>query len=198
MPSPKSLLTYPNSWINIKNLWNSVRLCPHLSHSKGIDKFSNQFKLLKKDFIYLREKEQKQEEDRGREREADSLLSREPDAGLDPTWSQDPEIMTWAEGRHFTDWATQAPLQFQLLLKVYSKLKTMRFSTFSLWRSHRKEDKEYSNKNWTKYSSLGFSTWSFSLETFITQSNVDKITHHKVRQFFKQQVGKHYLRVKAA
>ena len=22
-------------------------------------------------------------------------------------WSQDPEIMTWAEGRHFTDWATQ-------------------------------------------------------------------------------------------
>ena len=62
-----------------------MRLCPHLSHSKGIDKFSNQFKLLKKDFIYLREKEQKQEEDRGREREADSLLSREPDAGLDPT-----------------------------------------------------------------------------------------------------------------
>ena len=25
--------------------------------------------------------------------------------------SQDPGIMTWAEGRHLTDWATQAPLE---------------------------------------------------------------------------------------
>jgi len=24
------------------------------------------------------------------------------------TWSQDPEVMTWAEGRRLTDWATQA------------------------------------------------------------------------------------------
>ena len=33
-------------------------------------------------------------------------VSTEPDAGLELT---DPEIMTWAEVGHLTDWATQAP-----------------------------------------------------------------------------------------
>ena len=44
------------------------------------------------------------------EGEADSPLSRQPDAGL-------PEVMTLAEGRHFTDWATQAPwiVHFQMV-----------------------------------------------------------------------------------
>ena len=38
--------------------------------------------------------------------EADSPLSWEPNAGAP---SQDPGIMTWAEGRCLTDWATQVP-----------------------------------------------------------------------------------------
>ena len=42
--------------------------------------------------------------------EAGSQQSREPDAEAQ---SQDPEIMTWAEGRWLTDWATQA-LQYSL------------------------------------------------------------------------------------
>ena len=34
----------------------------------------------------------------GAEEEADSLLSREPDVGLDPgAWYQDPGTMTWAD-----------------------------------------------------------------------------------------------------
>ena len=35
-------------------------------------------------------------------------ISPEPDAGLELT---DGEIMTWAEVRRLTDWATQAPLE---------------------------------------------------------------------------------------
>ena len=66
------------------------------------------FFFLKILFIYLRERVSAQagEEAEG-EGEVDSLLSREPDVGA---WSQDPGIMTWAEGRCLTDWATQAPL----------------------------------------------------------------------------------------
>ena len=40
------------------------------------------------------------------EEEAGSLLSREAQRGIR---SQDPGIMTWAEGRRLTNWATQAP-----------------------------------------------------------------------------------------
>ena len=40
------------------------------------------------------------------EGEAGSPLSREPDAPCSVTQSQDSGIMTWAEDRCFTDWAT--------------------------------------------------------------------------------------------
>ena len=46
------------------------------------------------------------------ESEADSRIwavTREPDVGLELT---NREIMTWAEVRHLTDWATQAPHDF--------------------------------------------------------------------------------------
>ena len=43
---------------------------------------------------------------RRREREADSPLS----TALLEAQSQDPEIMTWAEARHLTEWATQTAL----------------------------------------------------------------------------------------
>ena len=70
-----------------------------------------------RDLIYLRKREREwarehewKEHKRGErsegERQADPLRSREPDAGLP---SQDPRIMTWAEGKHLTDWAIQAP-----------------------------------------------------------------------------------------
>ena len=45
------------------------------------------------------------------EREADSMLSMEPDVWLDPGMTPD-------EGRCLTDWATQAPLVVYLLNKV--------------------------------------------------------------------------------
>ena len=74
------------------------------------------FVFLKNDylFIYLfiwdrvRERERAQAV-AGAEGEAGSPLSREPDVGAA---SQGPEFMTWAEGRHLTDSATQAPWFF--------------------------------------------------------------------------------------
>ena len=71
-----------------------------------------------KKIIYSFEKEGESKTQAGEEEgEADSPLSREPDAqpepdvGPDPgTQSQDPGIMTWAQGRCLTDWATQVPL----------------------------------------------------------------------------------------
>ena len=60
----------------------------------------------------------------GAEREGDTeseassrlwAVSTEPDAGLKPT---SPEIMTWAEVRCLTDWATQAPLDHLRSLNV--------------------------------------------------------------------------------
>ena len=44
-------------------------------------------------------------------------VSTEPDAGLEPT---NRKIMIWAEVRHATDWATQAP-QKQYFLKYIFK-----------------------------------------------------------------------------
>ena len=41
----------------------------------------------------------------GAEEEADSLLSREPDVGLDPgAWYQDPGTMTWADDGWMLNW----------------------------------------------------------------------------------------------
>ena len=55
-------------------------------------------------FICLRKTMSSGDWQREREREADSLLSRKPNVWAP---SQDLEIMTWAKGRHLTDWATQ-------------------------------------------------------------------------------------------
>ena len=49
--------------------------------------------------------------------EVDSPRSREPHMGLRPT--QDCEIMTWAEGRHLTDWAIQASQKLVLSYSVH-------------------------------------------------------------------------------
>ena len=55
------------------------------------------------------------EREGGTESETGSRLwavSTEPDVGLELT---DREIMTWAEVGHLTDWATQAPLEWNFL-----------------------------------------------------------------------------------
>ena len=63
--------------------------------------------------LFLRERETECEQARGRERGRHRIWSRlcaistQPDAGLEPTSR---EIMTWAEVRCSTDWATQVPL----------------------------------------------------------------------------------------
>ena len=79
--------------------------------SRKHSQWSGLFHVSFKDFIYLREKERTWERDYkpgwGIEGEANSPLSREPNAGAG---SQDPKIMTWADGRCLTDWATQAQL----------------------------------------------------------------------------------------
>ena len=56
----------------------------------------------------VREKEHEWGERSEGQGEADSSLSTEPHGCK--TRSQDPGIMTWAEGRCLTNWATQAPL----------------------------------------------------------------------------------------
>ena len=43
-------------------------------------------------------------------------ISTEPDTGLELT---DPEIMTGADVRHSTDWATQAPLEIFVCIAYY-------------------------------------------------------------------------------
>ena len=43
------------------------------------------------------------------------------------TWFQDPEIMTWAEGRHLTDWVSQVP-QIHGLLVILIKLRQLTWS----------------------------------------------------------------------
>ena len=57
------------------------------------------------------------------ERESTSMGTVEGEAGSTKqgvrhgTQSQDPEIITWAEGRHPTDWATQLPLLYDFYNK---------------------------------------------------------------------------------
>ena len=68
-------------------------------------------------FLFIFETETEHKQGRGRERERETepevgsklwALSTEPDSGVKLT---DCEIMTWAEVRGLTDWATQAPQQ---------------------------------------------------------------------------------------
>ena len=62
-----------------------------------------------KDFIYVFEREQEPGGGAEGVGEAGSLLRREPKEGLHP---QDPEIMTWAEGRCLTNPTTQVPFMY--------------------------------------------------------------------------------------
>ena len=86
-----------------ENRWDStgfINLGPH--------KYL-QLKKIKMLFLYMRKREREStSEGRGRKK-GRSRLPAEQTAGC-RTWSQDPEIMTWAEGRHWTYWATQASL----------------------------------------------------------------------------------------
>ena len=54
-----------------------------------------------------------------REREKQTLAEQEAPSG---TRSQDPVVLTWAEGRWFTDWATQAPLPTSFLSSTNNML----------------------------------------------------------------------------
>ena len=67
-----------------------------------------------KDFIYLRERENTS---RGRRRVRGRGRGRLPteQGPWHGAWSQDPEIMTWAKGRHLTHWATQEPFYMVFL-----------------------------------------------------------------------------------
>ena len=72
-------------------------------------------------FIYFWDRERQSMNGGGAEREGDTepeagsrlrAISPEPDLGLELTGR---EIMTWAEVRRLTDWATQAPWLANLL-----------------------------------------------------------------------------------
>ena len=64
------------------------------------------FKIL---FIWERVSESTNRWEGQREREKQTLAEQEAPSG---TRSQDPVVLTWAEGRWFTDWATQVPPLF--------------------------------------------------------------------------------------
>ena len=59
-------------------------------------------------FTYEREREREREHKQGEE-QRERRLPREQGAQSGAP-SQNPGIMTWAEGRHLTQWATQVPL----------------------------------------------------------------------------------------
>ena len=77
-------------------------------------------------FIYLTNWERKRAQagERAGEGEADSPQSREPDTGLD---TRTIRIMSWAEGRCLTYWATQAPP------KVVFKLTMNKLDLLVVW-----------------------------------------------------------------
>ena len=61
-------------------------------------------------FIYLRERAHERECERERVQAVGRGKGRTTKQGAQwRAWSQDPGIMTWAESRRLTDWATQAP-----------------------------------------------------------------------------------------
>ena len=66
-------------------------------------------------FIYLRKRASECAQVRERQREGRSRLSTEQGAWYGAQ-SQDPEIMTWAEGRCLTNWVTQCPYNTVLFL----------------------------------------------------------------------------------
>ena len=108
---------------------NSRFLIQHLMISKATRRHTHKhthnlhyflFTLLfLKDFICLFERQRSQvgrEAGRERERGGGSRLPAEHRAWCG-TRSQDPDIMTWAEGRGLTHWATQMPIHYFLVGK---------------------------------------------------------------------------------
>ena len=65
-------------------------------------------------YIWERQRETVSEQGRGRERQTQNpkQASGSELSTQSPTWglNSQAEIMTWAEVRHLTDWATQVPL----------------------------------------------------------------------------------------
>ena len=114
-----------NQKTNHEVLWQSVCLTlNYLVLGLAITRNHSTFSILFLPYYYcnvhlfLRETELKH----GRGREGDTVsktgsslraVSTEPDAGLELT---NLEIMTWAEVRHLTEWATQVPLLFLMFV----------------------------------------------------------------------------------
>ena len=82
-----------------------------------INDFINLFIIyLLKRFIWERDHEQEGQREREREIQADSMLSAEPDMGLDlKTLRSGPELKSRVG--HLTHWATKAPLKSKVLFK---------------------------------------------------------------------------------
>lgn len=74
--------------------------------------------VLWKNFIYLRERE-RERESTSRQRGWGRVRSRPPTEQGDrfPWDLKDPDILTWAEVKRLTDWATQVPL-----VKIFNKV----------------------------------------------------------------------------
>ena len=76
-------------------------------------------------FIYLRQRAEVRRKVKGRGR--NRLLAHQ--GAQIGVWSQDPGILTWAQGRHFTYWATQVPQKFPFLFffKIIYSWETQRY-----------------------------------------------------------------------
>lgn len=85
-----------------------------------------------KDFIYLFDREKSQVDgEAGREREGSGLPAEQ--RARCGTRSQDPEIMTWAEGSGPTHWATQAPLICSSVGLFFPLCSFVLFLKFHMW-----------------------------------------------------------------
>ena len=68
-------------------------------------------------YLFIWEREGKRDS-RGRDRGKSRVMTERRDwCGA---WSQDPEIVTWAEGRRLTDWATQVPQRWSHFVLFFS------------------------------------------------------------------------------
>ena len=99
-------------------------------------------------FIYFWDRERQSMNEGGSEREGDTeseagsrlwAVSTEPDAGLELT---DCEIMTWAEVGRLTNWATQAPPEFEFWhnayhIQIFRTLSWNKLEVFSFYKLQR-------------------------------------------------------------
>ena len=74
-------------------------------------------------FIYLKEREKERQGGAEGEGERNRLPTEQRTQCGTP--SQDPEIMAWAEGRHLTFWATQAPLFYNYLDQCFHECRVI-------------------------------------------------------------------------